>query len=147
YLALRRVNQVVNDVEFRYVPGELWRKLAKKYGNDDIISTAKEKLSNGRSRTKASQAKHRKRPQSPPNRRKKRMQPPDVEQWRVGLKEGDEIDARDTSRKWYEARVLYVDDLQALIHYVGWNARFDEWIDITSQRLMPRGWKTAKSSD
>ncbi|RLN14667.1 hypothetical protein BBJ28_00000312 [Nothophytophthora sp. Chile5] len=75
------------------------------------------------------------------------MQPPVVEQWRVGLREGDEIDARDTNRKWYAARVQYVDDLQVLIHYVGWNVRFDEWIDITSQRLMPRGWKTAKSSD
>ena len=39
----------------------------------------------------------------------------------------------------YTARVIELDveDLTVLIHFEGWNARYDEWLEMTSDRLRP----------
>ncbi len=39
----------------------------------------------------------------------------------------------------YPAKILEVDseDLTVLIHFEGWNSRYDEWIRMESDRLRP----------
>ncbi|XP_065897945.1 PHD finger protein 20-like isoform X2 [Dysidea avara] len=49
------------------------------------------------------------------------------------------IEAQDQYGKWYVARVVQVDheEKELLIHFEGWNARYDEWISCNSFRLRP----------
>ena len=37
----------------------------------------------------------------------------------------------------YTARIMEIDpsDVSVLIHFDGWNSRFDEWMSMTSERL------------
>lgn len=68
--------------------------------------------------------------------------------WRVQLKPGDLVDAMDIQQSsWYEARVLKVDAIEGggevfrvLVHYMGWNPRWDEWIDLRTEafRILKR---------
>ncbi|RLN92426.1 hypothetical protein BBJ28_00009981 [Nothophytophthora sp. Chile5] len=60
-----------------------------------------------------------------------------MEQWRSDLKLGQLVDALDTDSKWYEARVVDLADARAKVHYRGWSAKWDEWLERTSPRLMP----------
>ena len=41
--------------------------------------------------------------------------------------------------KWYPAKVVEVDDSDntVLIHFDGWNQRYDEWLDMDSERIRP----------
>lgn len=45
------------------------------------------------------------------------------------------IDAKDTIDQWLEAQVTNIRDNQIYIHYNGWGARWDEWIEISSHRI------------
>lgn len=57
----------------------------------------------------------------------------------------DVIDVKDAYGKWYQAEVVELDltSDRVLVHYHGWNARWDEWISRTSERFAPRGTRTA----
>ncbi|XP_065191635.1 mucin-2-like [Sycon ciliatum] len=50
---------------------------------------------------------------------------------------GDKIEAEDSQKKWYPARILQVDeeDSCVLIHFDGFSARYDEWIEMASPKL------------
>ena len=39
----------------------------------------------------------------------------------------------------YPARIVEIneEDCDVLIHFEGWNARYDEWVPMTSDRLRP----------
>ncbi|XP_072022215.1 uncharacterized protein [Amphiura filiformis] len=52
---------------------------------------------------------------------------------------GFKLQAQDFSDKWYPAKIVQVDeeDSTVLIHFDGWNSRFDEWMDYKSNRLRP----------
>ncbi|TMW61524.1 hypothetical protein Poli38472_012715 [Pythium oligandrum] len=58
--------------------------------------------------------------------------------WRTELKKGQLIDALDTDKKWYESRVLDISEGKVFVHYRGWTDKWNEWIDLFSNRLAPR---------
>lgn len=52
---------------------------------------------------------------------------------------GTRLEAKDYLDKWYPARVHDVDfeDCTVLIHFEGWNQRYDEWVTMDSDDLRP----------
>ena len=67
--------------------------------------------------------------------------------WRERLKEGDELDALDTQTKWYESVVKQRRDNQVYIHFKGWQDKWNEWRDITSDKLALRSLYTTGARD
>ncbi|XP_064652350.1 PHD finger protein 20-like protein 1 isoform X2 [Lineus longissimus] len=55
--------------------------------------------------------------------------------WRVNAR----VEAMDFLEKWYPAKIVEMDedDLTILIHFEGWNQRYDEWVPMTTDRLRP----------
>ena len=51
------------------------------------------------------------------------------------LIKGQWIDVKDTINEWLEAQVIDVKDNKAFIHYNGWGNRWDEWINMDSDRI------------
>ena len=67
-----------------------------------------------------------------------------TQEWRHQLKVGDFVDALDDQDKWYESVVKYIDgpedDKKLLIHYIGWNVKWNEKISATNEeRIQKRG--------
>lgn len=52
---------------------------------------------------------------------------------------GDEVDCRDTVSNYVRARVQDVRADAALVHYAGWNKKWDEWVPFSSGRIAPLG--------
>lgn len=48
---------------------------------------------------------------------------------------GQWVDVKDTIDQWLEAQVIQVRSNQVYVHYNGWGARWDEWIDFSSPRI------------
>ncbi|KAL3665303.1 hypothetical protein V7S43_009931 [Phytophthora oleae] len=48
---------------------------------------------------------------------------------------GQWLDIKDTVNQWLESTVMAIADGKVLIHYHGWPARWDEWIDFESDRI------------
>jgi len=48
---------------------------------------------------------------------------------------GDLLDAKDTDKTWLEAEVKDVKGDSIFVHYVGWDSKWDEWIQKRSERL------------
>ncbi|OWZ20890.1 Ubiquitin family protein [Phytophthora megakarya] len=48
---------------------------------------------------------------------------------------GQWLDVKDTVNQWLESTVMDIADGKVLIHYHGWPARWDEWIDFESDRI------------
>ncbi|CAH0516135.1 unnamed protein product [Peronospora belbahrii] len=57
--------------------------------------------------------------------------------WRFTLKKNQLIDALDTDHKWYESRIIDLNSNMVLVHFRGWTAKWDEWIQRTSTRIAP----------
>lgn len=55
---------------------------------------------------------------------------------------GDVIDALDTANKWYESTIRDVKPDKILVHYEGWESRWDAWIDRDSPNLAPKNTHT-----
>ena len=53
------------------------------------------------------------------------------------LIKGQWVDVKDTIDQWLEAQVIDVQGNKAYVHYNGWGNRWDEWIDMTSNRIKP----------
>ncbi|EGZ18693.1 hypothetical protein PHYSODRAFT_503684 [Phytophthora sojae] len=75
-----------------------------------------------------------------------------AEAWRFTLEKNQLIDALDTDKKWYEARVIDLSDTQVKVHYRGWTAKWDEWLTRTSARIAPLhtkvpNWRAFKVGD
>ncbi|ETI46572.1 hypothetical protein, variant 2 [Phytophthora nicotianae] len=75
-----------------------------------------------------------------------------AEAWRFTLQKDQLIDALDTDKKWYESRVVDLTEAQVKVHYRGWTAKWDEWINRTSSRLAPlhtkvRNWRDFQLND
>ena len=51
------------------------------------------------------------------------------------LIKGQWVDVKDTINEWLEAQVIDVKDNKAFIHYNGWGNRWDEWINMDSDRI------------
>jgi len=52
---------------------------------------------------------------------------------------GTNLDCLDTEGMWLPAEVLQRDGDRVFIHYINWEAQWDEWIDKNSERLAPMG--------
>jgi len=59
----------------------------------------------------------------------------------VNLDVGAEVDALDTTDKWCKAVITHRDEEHQMVrvHYVNWNTKYDEWINMESYRLAPPG--------
>ena len=49
------------------------------------------------------------------------------------MKPGAEIDVKESDKKVYKANVLKVEGSKCFIHYKGWAASWDEWLDIPEE--------------
>ncbi|KAH9489976.1 hypothetical protein Btru_035421 [Bulinus truncatus] len=60
---------------------------------------------------------------------------------RVGISwvKGEKLEAMDFSRTWYPSKIVDIDEDQkvVLIHFEGWNQRYDEWVPMDSDKLRP----------
>ncbi|EGZ18688.1 hypothetical protein PHYSODRAFT_503103, partial [Phytophthora sojae] len=65
-------------------------------------------------------------------------------QWRMDLAKGDLLDALDTSKTWFEARILGARRNKVHVHYRSWEPKWDEWIPRTSARIAPLHSKVPK---
>ena len=57
---------------------------------------------------------------------------------RKSLKVGDSIDAYcNKTFHWFEAKIIDIDTVneKIKIHFKGWNPKFDEWLDVTTERI------------
>ena len=50
---------------------------------------------------------------------------------------GQWVDCLDTVQEWLEATILRIEGGLVFVHFNGWPARWDEWIDCRSARLAP----------
>jgi hypothetical protein len=78
----------------------------------------------------------------------------DLTRWRViseyldkfykGLKIGDIVDAKDCDNRWYESRICRIDTdaNKVLIHYFGWEDKWNEWRPIQYYCICPKGTHT-----
>lgn len=57
----------------------------------------------------------------------------------VTLSVGSFLDVKDRTCVWLNGVVRDVADDAIYIHYLGWNKKYDEWIELDSQRLAPKG--------
>jgi hypothetical protein len=65
---------------------------------------------------------------------------------KIKLKKGQWVDVKDTIDQWLEAQVIDVKDDKVYIHYNGWGTRWDEWIDMKSDRIRPFRFHTRQTS-
>lgn len=52
--------------------------------------------------------------------------------WRTLLKEGDYVISKDTRHKWLHAVIVKIKENRCFIHYLGWQNKWDIWVDISS---------------
>ena len=52
---------------------------------------------------------------------------------------GGLVDAQDKFRKWYVGVVVDIKDEECLIHYPGWNRKWDEWVQIDGPAMRACG--------
>ncbi|KAK3579172.1 hypothetical protein CHS0354_022709 [Potamilus streckersoni] len=57
----------------------------------------------------------------------------------ITWRQGEKLEAMDFMSMWYVAKIVDLDeeDQTVLIHFDGWNQRYDEWVDMSSERLRP----------
>ncbi|XP_060069843.1 PHD finger protein 20-like protein 1 isoform X2 [Ylistrum balloti] len=55
-------------------------------------------------------------------------------------RKGEKVEAMDFMKKWYSAKIVDIDEEEStvLIHFEGWNQRYDEWVEMTSDKLRPK---------
>ncbi|XP_053402749.1 PHD finger protein 20-like [Mercenaria mercenaria] len=57
----------------------------------------------------------------------------------ISWRKGERLEAMDYLSSWFPAKIRAIneEDMQVLIHFDGWNQRYDEWIDMTSDHIRP----------
>merc|ERR1712241_133094 len=70
--------------------------------------------------------------------------------WRETMQTGDIVNVMDDQEKWYESLVRFVHPKdhktmanKCIIHYIGWNIKWDETLDVDSKRIMKRHLETS----
>ncbi|XP_063406855.1 PHD finger protein 20-like protein 1 isoform X2 [Mytilus trossulus] len=55
-------------------------------------------------------------------------------------RKGEKIEAMDFIEKWYPAKIIEIDedDIAVLVHFEGWNQRYDQWMDMSSEKIRPK---------
>eukprot|EP00466_Bigelowiella_natans_P000457 jgi/Bigna1/84936/estExt_fgenesh1_pg.C_10413 len=64
---------------------------------------------------------------------------------KLSLEVGTRIDALDVNQRWLEAVVKAIEPTRVRVHFPGFDDNFDEWINLTSDRIHPYGVKTGSS--
>jgi hypothetical protein len=59
---------------------------------------------------------------------------------------GQWVDVKDTIDQWLEAQVIDIKENKVYIHYNGWGTRWDEWIEMDSDRIMPFRYYTKQTT-
>jgi len=54
------------------------------------------------------------------------------------------VDVRDLVNKWCLGQIVEVAEGRVLVHYEGWPSKWDEWIDVGSNRLAPASKHTTR---
>ncbi|XP_050409211.1 PHD finger protein 20-like protein 1 isoform X1 [Patella vulgata] len=59
--------------------------------------------------------------------------------WGINWKKGEKLEAMDYMEKWYLAKISDIDynGKMILIHFEGWNVRYDEWLPADTDRIRP----------
>ncbi|CAM9309721.1 unnamed protein product [Chrysoparadoxa australica] len=63
-----------------------------------------------------------------------------VNQWRLDLAPGDLVDAMDSDGRWFESKVLSVNETDSdllMVHYKGWASKWDAELPRMSQSIQP----------
>ena len=60
--------------------------------------------------------------------------------WRMALKEGYDVKGQDMAGTWLDGKVVDVQGKKVLVHFLGWNSKFDEWYTKKSPKLAPAKW-------
>lgn len=70
---------------------------------------------------------------------KKSTKKPISDKLKAQYKKGNIVEAKDYANKWYKSRVLELDEesKQVLVHFLGWNSRYDQWFDLNSNDIKP----------
>ena len=55
---------------------------------------------------------------------------------------GDRVDVMDVRGRWYGGMVRAVEGEEVRVGYEGWSKKWDQWIEVRSERLAPFGTKT-----
>ncbi|XP_052233904.1 PHD finger protein 20-like isoform X2 [Dreissena polymorpha] len=57
----------------------------------------------------------------------------------IHWRKGEKLEAMDFQSVWFPAKIREVreDEMKVLVHFDGWNQRFDEWLDMNSDRIRP----------
>lgn len=57
----------------------------------------------------------------------------------IHWRKGEKLEAMDYLNTWFPAKIRSIneEEMQVLIHFDGWNQRYDEWINMGSDRLRP----------
>lgn len=60
--------------------------------------------------------------------------------WRETMQVGDIVEVKDEQEKDYESLIRYVypDSKRCIVHYIGWNIKWDEALDVNSSRIVKR---------
>lgn len=70
---------------------------------------------------------------------------------RVGIhwRKGERLEAKDFMDKWFPAKIREVneEDMEVLIHFDGWNQRYDEWLPMTTERIRPMTRHSARKDE
>eukprot|EP00455_Lapot_gusevi_P006773 TRINITY_DN128_c0_g1_i2.p1 TRINITY_DN128_c0_g1~~TRINITY_DN128_c0_g1_i2.p1 ORF type:complete len:941 (-),score=443.20 TRINITY_DN128_c0_g1_i2:252-3074(-) len=48
---------------------------------------------------------------------------------------GDDIDCKDSMGKWYESTIRDIKDGKVLVHFKGWQSKWDEWLEFNDDRM------------
>jgi hypothetical protein len=57
--------------------------------------------------------------------------------WRAALTVGYSVRAQDVTGQWLEGKVIEVEGGRALVHFLGWNSKYDEWYAKKSPKMEP----------
>lgn len=56
---------------------------------------------------------------------------------------GQNVDVKDTKNKWVNGEIVYIKGSELYIHYSGWWSKYDEYIDMNSDRILTQ-WEPGK---
>merc|ERR1711871_1849311 len=57
------------------------------------------------------------------------------EKWRLSLKKGSVLDAKDTMGNWYKSIIIDTKGDDIKLHYQGWKSRWDIWLSRFSKDI------------
>ena len=73
------------------------------------------------------------------------MTPFRLERRKVEL--GEWVDVRDASGQWVEGQVVNQSGDYVMVHFNGWDNKWNEWVNSSSERIMPFRTHTAQTSN